>query len=190
MSLNTRWFGLRALAVAAMLTMQPAAAQPEAPAHVRKYVADARVAGQGRLTWLGFHVYDAALYAPAGFTAAGSAASPFVLELTYARKLSGKSIAERSRDEIERLGYGTPEQRARWFAQMAALFPDVEKGKRLAGVNVPGGGARFYLDGRFLGTIDAPAFAQAFFAIWFDERTAAPQLRASLLGPAAGRSGA
>jgi hypothetical protein len=135
-----------------MLAMQPAAAQPEAPAHVLKYVADARVAGQGRLTWLGFHVYDAALYAPAGFTAAGSAASPFVLELTYARKLSGKAIAERSRDEIERLGYGTSEQRARWLAQMSAIFPDVEKGKRLAGVNVPGGGARFYLDGRFLGT--------------------------------------
>jgi hypothetical protein len=64
---------------------------------------------------------------------------------------------------------------------MLKLFPDVEKGRRLAGVNVPGTGARFYYEGRLLGSIDDPAFARAFFAIWLDERTRAPQLRESLL---------
>jgi hypothetical protein len=61
------------------------------------------------------------------------------------------------------------------------LFPDVEKGRKLAGVNLPGTGARFYFDGQLLGSIDDPAFARAFFAIWLDERTKAPQLRESLL---------
>jgi hypothetical protein len=64
---------------------------------------------------------------------------------------------------------------------MEALFPDVDKGRRIAGVNQPGTGARFYVDGVFAGSIDEPDFARAFFAIWLDPRTRAPRLRDSLL---------
>jgi hypothetical protein len=174
---------LVAAALAAATATPPAAAAAaatEPPAHVRKYVGDARLA-TGRLTWFGFHVYDAALFAPPGFDLKQADAQPFVLELTYARRLSGKSIAEASRDEIARLGFGTEAQRARWFEAMLRLFPDVTKGQRLAGVHLPGTGARFYFNGQFLGSVDDPQFAQAFFAIWLDERTRAPQLRESLL---------
>jgi len=170
--------------VAAANAAQPAIAATaavEPPAHVRKYIGDAGLAGSGRLTWLGFHLYDAALYAAPGFDPATAATQPFVLELTYARRLEGKGIADASRDEIARLGVGTEAQRTRWHEQMLKLFPDVAKGRRLAGVNLPGAGARFYFDGQALGSIDDPAFASAFFAIWLDPRTRAPQLRDSLL---------
>jgi len=184
-----------ALVAAAATVTAPAAAtalsanaSARAPAHVHEYVGDAPLAGTGRLTWFGLHVYDAALYAPARFDLANPTAQRFVLELTYARRLGGKGIADASRDEIERLGLATPAQRARWHEQMLKLFPDVEKGRRLAGVNVPGSGARFYFDGRFLGSIDEPAFARAFFAIWLDERTKAPQLREDLLKTAPART--
>jgi len=175
-----------ALVAAASTMTGPAAAStpgagPPAPAHVLKYVADVRLAGTGKLTWYGFHVYDAALFDAPGFDLANAARQPFVLELTYARRLDGKGIAEASRDEIARLGFGTDAQRTRWHEQMLKLFPNVEKGRRLAGVNVPDIGARFYFDGQFLGSIDEPAFARAFFAIWLDERTRAPQLRENLL---------
>jgi hypothetical protein len=178
------------LLAAASTVATPAVANPaasagtQAPAHVRKYVGDAPLSAAGRLTWYGLHVYDAALYAPARLEPANPTAQGFVLELTYARRLDGKDIADASRDEIGRLGFGTEAQRSRWHEQMVKLFPGVEKGRRLAGVNVPGTGARFYFDGRFIGSIDDPAFARAFFAIWLDERTKAPQLRESLLKPA------
>jgi hypothetical protein len=149
--------------------------------HITRYVGDARLAGEGRLTWLGFHVYDARLYAPPRFDLTDPATQPFVLELTYARKLEGKSIAEASRDEMQRLGLGDAAQHARWLAQMEKLFPNVDKGRRIAGVNQPGVGARFYVDGNFAGSIDEPDFARAFFAIWLDPRTRAPRLRESLL---------
>jgi hypothetical protein len=158
-----------------------AAGGASAPAHVRQHVSDARLSGSGRFTWFGFHVYDAALFVPAGFDPATAPDQPFALELTYARRLEGKGIAETSHEEIGRLGFGDEAQRARWHEQMVKLFPDVEKGRRLAGVNVPGRGARFYFDGQFLGSVDDPAFARAFFAIWLDSRTRAPQLRESLL---------
>ena len=175
-----------ALVAAASTVANPTAAstrnaEAQPPAHVRKYVADVRLAGTGKLTWYGFHVYDAALFVAPGFDLANASAQPFVLELTYARRLDGKGIAEASRDEIERLGFGTETQRARWHEQMLELFPNVEKGRRLAGVNLPGTGARFYFDGQFLGSIEDPDFARAFFAIWLDERTRAPQLRENLL---------
>lgn len=157
-----------------------AAAMTPAP-YVNRYVSDARLAGEGRLTWLGFHVYDAQLFAPARFNLDDPLRQPFVLELTYARKLEGKSIAVASRDEMQRMGLGTPEQQARWLARMEALFPDVDKGRRIAGVNQPGTGARFYVDGVFAGSVDEPDFARAFFAIWLDPRTRAPRLRDSLL---------
>lgn len=158
-------------------------AQAQAPSeHVRKYLSEARVAGEGRLTWFGFHVYDARLYGSAGFDTAAPLAQPFVLELTYARKLEGSAIAATSRDEIERMAFGSAEQRARWFARMTELFPDVDKGSRIAGVHQPGAGARFYVDGRFAGSIDEPEFARAFFSIWLDPRTRVPKLREQLLG--------
>jgi hypothetical protein len=167
----------------------PASAAAMMPApYVSRYVSDARLAGEGRLTWLGFHVYDAQLFAPARFSLDDPLRQPFVLELTYARKLEGKSIAAASRDEMQRMGLGTSEQQARWLARMEALFPDVDKGRRIAGVNQPGAGARFYVDGVFAGSVEEPEFARAFFAIWLDPRTRAPRLRESLLnGPGASR---
>lgn len=164
-------------------TSAPASVAAMTPApYVNRYVSDARLAGEGRLTWLGFHVYDAQLFAPARFSLDDPLRQPFVLELTYARKLEGKSIAVASRDEMQRMGLGTPEQQSRWLARMEALFPDVDKGRRIAGVNQPGTGARFYVDGVFAGSIDEPDFARAFFAIWLDPRTREPQLRQRLLG--------
>jgi len=64
-----------------------------------------------------------------------------------------------------------------------AISPRGEPGPGLAGIYRPGSGTRFYLDGRFLGEIADPEFGRAFFAIWLDPRTSAPQLRASLLRP-------
>jgi hypothetical protein len=176
------------LAAAALVAAASTVAAPtagatsaEPPAHVRKYVSDVRLAGTGKLTWYGFHVYDAALFVPPGFDSVNAFAQPFVLELTYARRLDGKGIAEASRDEIARLGFGSEAQRERWHEQMLRLFPNVEKGRKLAGVNAPGAGARFYFDGQFIGAIEDPDFARAFFAIWLDERTRSPQLRENLL---------
>ncbi|MGE5338726.1 MAG: chalcone isomerase family protein [Gemmatimonadota bacterium] len=184
MSRSTRW-STRAsatLACAALLAGVAAHADPvRVPAYVRAYISDARVAGPGRLTWFGFHVYDANIYVSHGFDARAPFGQPFALELKYARALDGRAIADASRDEIARLGFGTEEQRERWHAWMTALFPDVERGQKLAGVYLPGVGARFYFDGRLRGAIEDPEFARAFFSIWLDERTRAPRLRDSLM---------
>jgi hypothetical protein len=169
-------------ALVALALLWAGAAMADVPPHVERALGDARPAGSGRLTWFGLHVYDARLYVPAaGFDARRYADQPFALELTYARKLSGRAIAERSDVEIGRLGLAPDAQRAQWLRAMVALFPDVHAGQRLTGVHAPGRGTEFYLDGRLLGRIEDPTFGAAFFAIWLDPRTTAPDLRASLL---------
>jgi len=135
--------------------------------------------GQGSLSWFGLRVYDAALWTPDGRP---DVSRPFALVVRYARALDGEAIAARSIEEIERLGAGTPAQRGEWAARLRGAIPDVEEGDQITGLYRPGQGARFYLNGRLLGEIDDPAFARAFFAIWLDPRTSAPELRAALLG--------
>jgi len=180
MSSSSRSLVRSALLALALLVGGPALA--DVPHHVSRALGEARPAGSGRLTWFGLHVYDAHLFVPAtGFDARRYAEQRFALELTYARTLQGRAIAERSDAEIAKLGIGTEAQRARWRQAMIALFPDVQAGQRLAGVHVPGQATEFYFDGRPIGRIDDPAFGAAFFGIWLDARTTAPDLRASLL---------
>jgi hypothetical protein len=189
---RTRLQLVAALAVLApLLALPPAtareAAAATAPAEARQYLVEPRLAGSGRLTWFGLHIYDAALYLPAGASPAALADARFVLELRYARALDGRAIATASRDEMARMNLADPATLARWTEQMARIFPDVKRDQRLVGVNLPGRGVSFYFDGRPLGTIDDAAFARAFFAIWLDERTRAPQLRQALLASAPAR---
>lgn len=135
--------------------------------------------GAGKLRWFGLTVYEARLWTAGG---APDFARPLRLELRYARTLRGAAIAERSDEEIVRLGFGSPGQRAAWSAAMRNLLPDVAPGDTLSGEHVPGRGARFLRNGAPLGEIADPEFSRAFFSIWLDPRTSAPDLRAALLG--------
>jgi hypothetical protein len=167
-----------------MLLLFAAGAQA-APECADEHVQHARLSGQGRYTWFGLSIYDAALWVgERGYQ--GDA--PFALELRYARKLEGARIAQASVDEMAKLNAGSEAQRAAWLARMKEIFPDVRDGTRLCGVYLPGGGgARFYLDGKALATVPDPAFARAFFDIWLAPGTSARTLRTALLKDGAPR---
>jgi hypothetical protein len=158
-------------AVAGSLPSLPAAVVREAPNLVPR--------GGGAFRWLGLAVYDGFLWATPG---SSSGDATLALDLHYHRDLSGARIAERSSAEIAKLGFGSADERARWDASMRNLFPDVRKGDRLTGVHVQGCCARFFHNGRAIGEMADPAFARAFFAIWLDPRTSAPDFRRMLLG--------
>jgi hypothetical protein len=144
--------------------------------------AQARLAGQGELTWWGLRVYEARLWTGPGFEADDFARRPFALELTYLRAIKGRDIAARSIEEMRRAGEFTESQAQRWRAQLEALLPDVQPGDRIAGVHRPGKGAAFLVNGRSVGEIEDEAFARLFFAIWLGPATSDRALRAALLG--------
>jgi len=174
----------RLLAIAALFLQAHAHAAdpPQAPAlppSVAAALPQIRMMGGGPFTFYGLSVYDGYLWTPGR---AHSMQEPFALDLHYKRTLRGAAIADRSVDEIKKLGYGTAEQRMAWGVAMKRIFPDVADGDRITGVNLPGVGARFFKNGTLIGEVDDPAFAQAFFGIWLDPRTSRPDYRRLLLG--------
>ncbi|PIT77210.1 hypothetical protein B9Z31_03470 [Limnohabitans sp. G3-2] len=134
-----------------------------------------------RLRVWGFEVYDARLWTPVGFRYGQAVQFPFALELQYLRKLEGAAIASRSIDEMRRVGSLSEAQVQNWQSAMRDLFPNVSAGERITGVNLPGIGAEFWVNGQRAGAIQDVAFARLFFGIWLDERTSEPQMRAQLL---------
>jgi hypothetical protein len=170
-------------AVAAGATIAGAAAAnvpaPPLPAAVRSLAPDLRAQGGGELRFLGLPIYDGWFWT----TAAGwSLDQPFALDLHYHRSLDGASIAERSSTEIEKLGRGTAEQRARWAAAMKRIFPNVTKGDRITGVHTPPGRVQFFANGTLIGSVVDRDFAQAFFGIWLDPKSSRADFRRQLLG--------
>lgn len=134
-----------------------------------------------RLRVWGFEVYDARLWTPASFRYSQYVQHPFALELQYLRRLEGAAIASRSIDEMRRVGSFTDAQAQSWQSAMQALFPNVGPSDRITGVNQPGVGAEFWVNGQRVGTILDVAFARLFFGIWLDERTSEPKMRSQLL---------
>jgi hypothetical protein len=131
--------------------------------------------GNGEFRRFGFLIYTASLWA-------GDAPlrPPLALQLTYNLNIAGTAIAEASVKEIRQLGLAEEATLARWGGLMAGLFPDVRPGDAIIG-EYRAGSVSFYYNGRLLGRVEDAAFARAFFAIWLDARTSAPDLRAALL---------
>jgi hypothetical protein len=135
----------------------------------------------GRLRFWGFEVYDARLWTPVGFRYGQYAQHPFALELQYLRRLEGAAIASRSIDEMRRVGGFSEVQAQSWLTAMRELFPNVSPGERITGVNLPGEGVEFWVNGQRVGIVKDVVFARLFFGIWLHERTSEPKLRVQLL---------
>ncbi len=161
----------------------PALVDP--PAEVRGALRGARWAGSARLRFLGFDVYDARLWVLDDFRASRFAQHALMLELAYLRGLKGRSIAERSLEEMRRSAVITQAQAQRWLAAMMEAFPDVNAGDRLTGRHSPGEGARFWLNGQPRAVVADPEFSRRFFGIWLAPSTSEPQMRSALLARAA-----
>lgn len=144
-------------------------------------VPDPRLAGEGRLRYFGFLIYDARLWVGPEFTAQAFDRHPFILELTYHRAFSGESIAKRSVEEIKRQITLTPEQEKDWEQELIKWLPNVESGERLTGLYLPGEGMRLWHGEQLLGTLPNPDLARYFFGIWLSEQTSEPDLRSDLL---------
>ncbi len=169
---------LAALPCAALASRAPQAPPPE----LKTELQGARLLGEGRLRYLGLHVYDIRLWGEADFSVRDLQGSTLALELEYARALEGRAIAERSLKEMQGLDSIEMALAERWLQQMRQIFPDVNKGDRITGVQLRGESARFFVNGRPRGEVRDPEFARLFFGIWLSPRTSQPRLREALLG--------
>ena len=145
-------------------------------AYIDQALNPAKLQGSGKLTWWGLHIYDASFYRAGSFNS-----SEFALNLQYHKSLSGLAIANRSAEEMKKLGI--PDTQAQvWGKQLATFLPNVEPGQSLTAIYIPKQGTTFYFDGKPLAQIAGADFSKAFFGIWLDSKTTAPKLREQLLG--------
>jgi hypothetical protein len=175
----------RLIMAAALLPAVGARASLAPPPEVAAELPGARTQGTGQMRFFGLRVYDVRLWAGEPASAANWAALPLALEIEYARELPGGAIAERSLKEMRRQAEIDADTGARWLSEMSRLFPDVRAGDRITGVQRPGAGARFFVNGRLQGELPDAEFARLFFGIWLSPRTSEPALRAALLGASA-----
>ena len=140
-----------------------------------------RLAGQGLLRFWGLEIYRARLWLHPAFQPAQYAAHPLALELSYLRSFSAQDIAQRSLQEMRRVGPFPPAQGERWQQALQAALPDVQAGDRLTGLYQPDQGVVFQKNGQAVGAVPDAAFARLFFGIWLSPQTSEPALRQALL---------
>ena len=135
-----------------------------------------KLQGSGKLTWWGLHIYDAFFY-----RSINPNSNEFALDLRYQKSFTGLSIANRTIEEMKRIGI--PDTQAQlWGRELASFLPNVESGQSLTALYLPKQGTIFYHDGKQIAKIPGAEFSKAFFGIWFDPKTSAPKLRTELLG--------
>ena len=136
----------------------------------------AQLQGTGRLNWWGLHIYDVSFYR------AGALSSPdFAIDIRYQKSFSGASIANRSADEMKKMG--VPDSQATlWCKELSTILPNIESGQTLTALYTPKQGTIFYHDGKRIAQIPGTEFSKAFFGIWLDPKTSIPKLRNELLG--------
>ena len=150
------------------------------PEHLREQAGDRwALCGKGVFSWSVFKFYSICLLTPSGHF---DPTQPYILDLSYLRKLSAQQIVTISLQEIERLVAPGAEQTASWRQALESIVPDVSLGDRLCGWFKPGDGVYFFSANRELGAVRDAEFVHAFSAIWLDVRTQRPALRQALLG--------
>lgn len=146
---------------------------------IARYIPGASLVGEGRLRYLFMDIYDARLFAPRGQYDAGK---PVALSLHYLRAITGKTIADRTIDEIREQRRYDEVTLAAWHEKIARIFPDVDESTVLTGIKRSSGETVFYRNDERIGIINDARFARAFFDIWLAPETSSPKLRRSLLG--------
>ena len=141
-------------------------------------VPEAALVGEGRLNYMIWEVYDAALFAPKG---QWDQDKPFALKLSYLRSLKGKAIADRSVEEMRKQGFSDEVKLATWHSQMREIFPDVDADVSITGIRTENGETVFYKNNEEIGRIRDLEFSKTFFNIWLSPKTSEPELRAQLL---------
>jgi hypothetical protein len=142
---------------------------------VAKNMPQAEALGQGRMTYWGFTLYDAKLFAskePKGGIA---------LDIQYLRKFEANALVKQTLDELKNLGVSDT-QRAEWADPLARAFKTVQVGDSITAIKKPQGSTQFFYNGQFVSEISGESFSKAFFGIWLHPKTSAPQLRKVLLG--------
>ena len=159
-----------------------AEADPVKIKRLQPYLQTPTLIGRGKLTYWGFDVYLASLWASeASVNAEQWQMQRIALELNYLRDFKGADIAKSSIDEIHAQSSLPKSKATLWLKTLEDIFPNIKKGQTLVGIYIPNVGAQFLYETALIGEIKDLELTKRFFDIWLSQQTSAPQLRKRLL---------
>jgi len=157
-------------------------ADPVKIKRLQPYLQTPTLIGRGKLTYWGFDVYVASLWASdIKVDTEQWQTQRIALELNYLRDFKGIDIAKSSIDEIHAQSPLPKSKATLWLKTLEDIFPNINKGQTLVGIYIPNVGAQFLYENALIGEIKDLELAKRFFDIWLSQETSSPQLRKRLL---------
>jgi len=172
MSLNTsNGLTWRVICIAFMLLFSSIASAQLTPPNDYKQVGAAKL----RVLW--FDIYDAELRSPDGQFS--RIVGPLVLKLTYLRNIKKQKLLDETANQLRAL---EPAVVRDWLDQLEEIWPEINRGDRLAFFLDEEGFGHFYFNDRFVGSINDTRFGKAFISIWLGRNSDYPDLARKLRG--------
>lgn len=160
------------LAAGAALGRQP-------PAELSRALPGAGLAGEAEVRWLGFTLYQAALYTPGGDRFDWG--TPFALSLTYQRGLSHDRLLHATMAELTRLEGNRPDHPA-LRATLESCYRDVTPGDRFTALTEARDRVSLWFNGQRACMLEAERIRERFLGIWLSDAARLPSLSRQLRG--------
>jgi hypothetical protein len=151
----------------------------EIPQIVAKKIENPFLIGSSSLHFIGFKVYDIALWSE---NKNFSYDKKFAIFIRYNMNFSKEDLAKKSIEEIERLHVLSDEKRKNYLTQLAKIFRSVKKSDEKVALFLPNQGVEVFCNGNLSGKITDPEFAKLFVNIWLDEKSSYPKVTRDILG--------
>jgi hypothetical protein len=151
----------------------------EIPQVVAKNFQTPFLIGSSSLHFIGFKVYDIALWSEdKNF----SYEKKFAIFIRYNMNFSKEDLAKKSIEEIEKLHVLNKEERKNYLVELTKIFSSVKKGDEKVAMFLPGKGVEMFYNGKLNGKITDPKLARLFVDIWLDEKGSYPKVIKAILG--------
>jgi len=143
--------------------------------------------GTSSLSWLFFDIFDSELKSPSGNYEETTDVTPhpMALLISYLRDVPKEQLLKATQEQWHYLGYNQAES-LDWLEQLAAIYPDINRGERLVYVTDGHRGEFIFYDRQnratSLGEITDEQLNDAFISIWLSPKTEYLQHRNQLLG--------
>ncbi|WP_370298418.1 chalcone isomerase family protein [Pontibacterium sp.] len=138
---------------------------------------DYKQVGAAKLRVLWFDIYDAELSSPDGRFS--RIKGPLMLKLTYLRDIKKQKLLEETANQLRLI---EPSVVQVWLRQLERIWPEINRGDRLAFLLDPEGFGHFYFNEQYVGTINDARFGPAFISIWLGQNSDYPDLARKLRG--------
>jgi hypothetical protein len=135
--------------------------------------------GSSSLSVWFWDVYDITLKAPNGKYIPNQ--FPLHMELTYKREIASKELVSETVKQWRRFDIEESKKKS-WAELLNKFWPDVKAKDKISFYVDQKKITHFYFNGRFIGEIKQPGFADAFLSIWLAKDGPYPKMTKELLG--------